>query len=155
MLNLRAGGIIAISACIYYVMMRRVLGPLDGKNETQTTTETIMDVVAGDRAAGAAAVARRAAISLAGTGERWGARDEEEHSGHHGQTVLPGIRQRVDRHPSVFPTASNSFGRQNKSAPGRFRREIQTLARNSAASEDCQRDLSNTVRRERRAPHAL
>src|SRR5262249_11130434 len=118
MLNLRSGRVNAISACVYYAMMRLIRGPKDGNNETQSAEKTVMDVVAGDRADGSAALARRAAIPLAGAGERRRARDEEEHSDHDGQTVLPGFRPRIDRRLFVLQPDSRSLRQQNRSDPG-------------------------------------
>ena len=60
-----------------------------GNNETQIDAKTIMDVVAGARAAGVAAVARRVPVPLAGAGERRRTRAKEERFDHDGQTVLP------------------------------------------------------------------
>src|SRR5215470_19757340 len=118
MLNLRPGRVNAISACIYYAMMRLDRWPKVGNNETQTAAKTVMDVVAGDRAAGAAALARRAAIPLVGAGERRRARTEEEHSDHDGQTVLSGIRQRIDRRLFALQPESHSFRQQSRSDSG-------------------------------------
>src|SRR5215468_4991706 len=118
MLNLLPGRVNAISACIYCAMMRRVRWPKVGNNETQTAAKTVMDVVAGDRAAGAAALACRAAIPLAGAGERRRARAEEEHSDHDGQTILPGFRQRFDQRLFVLQLESHSFRQQSRSDSG-------------------------------------
>lgn len=77
-------------------MMRRGLGHTtiwgwikDGNDESQNDAKTILDVVAGARAAGLAAAASRVSISPAGAGERRGERAEKERFDYDGQTVLP------------------------------------------------------------------